>query len=288
MMYLKRSFDSIIGSLKDSIATYDYYVDFEKVYANVSKVEMQLNLLNYLIGKEDIENEFKKLVIEYPDVIHAIPILLAVRNGEIKVIDGEYISYNFNKMNRDINDYVKLFRESGLAELFQNKKVKNLVDYVTGVEVGLDTNARKNRTGTLMEDIVESYIKKLPNVDYLCQASKEDIKKHFKTDVLNKLIFDEENGKANKRFDFVFINKLGELILIETNFYGSNGSKLNETARSYSKLAQDIKKIKGVKFVWITDGHGWKSTQNNLKESYNQMDYIFTLEDLKCNILEKI
>ena len=287
-MYLKRSFDSIIGSLKDSIATYDYYVDFEKVYANVSKVEMQLNLLNYLIGKEDIENEFKKLVIEYPDVIHAIPILLAVRNGEIKVIDGEYISYNFNKMNRDINDYVKLFRESGLAELFQNKKVKNLVDYVTGVEVGLDTNARKNRTGTLMEDIVESYIKKLPNVDYLCQASKEDIKKHFKTDVLNKLIFDEENGKANKRFDFVFINKLGELILIETNFYGSNGSKLNETARSYSKLAQDIKKIKGVKFVWITDGHGWKSTQNNLKESYNQMDYIFTLEDLKCNILEKI
>lgn len=285
---MKRNFEDIIASLKDSIATYDYYVDFDKVYANVSKVEMQLNLLNYLIGKDNIEEEFGKLVLDYPDVIHAIPILLAVREGQIKIIDGEYISYNFKKMNHEVKDYAKLIRESGLAELFEKKKIKNLVDYVTGVEVGLDTNARKNRTGHLMENIVESYIKNIPGVDYLKEATKKDIKAHFKTNVLDSLALDEDNDRTNKRFDFVVKNKKGELLLIETNYYSSSGSKLNETARSYAKLAQDIKGISGVKFVWITDGEGWKSTQNNLREAYNYIDHLYTLEDLDNDTLEKI
>lgn len=284
---MKRKFEDIIESLRDSIATYDYYVDFNKVYANVSKVEMQLNLLNYLIGKDNVENEFLKLIIEYPDVIEVIPILLAIRTGEIKVIDGELISYNFKEMNREPEDYTKLLRESGLVNLFQNKKIKNLVDYVTGVEVGLDTNARKNRTGHLMEDIVESYIQKIENVDYLKEANIKEIKSHFKTDVLDHLLMDEETY-ANKRFDFVVKNKNNELLLIETNFYRTSGSKLNETARSYAKLGQDLKEIKGVKFVWITDGIGWKSTQNNLREAYTVIDHIYTLDDLDFDILKKI
>lgn len=281
---MKRKFEDIIDSLRDSIATYDYYVDFNKVYANVSKVEMQLNLLNYLIGKDNVENEFLKLLIEYPDVIEVIPILLAIRTGEIKVIDGELISYNFKEMNREPEDYTKLLRESGLVNLFQNKKTKNLVDYVTGVEVGLDTNARKNRTGHLMEDIVESYIQKIDNVDYIKEANINEIKSHFKTDVLDHLLMDEETY-ANKRFDFVVKNKNNELLLIETNFYRTSGSKLNETARSYAKLGQDLKEVKGVKFVWITDGIGWKSTQNNLREAYAVIDHIYTLDDLDKNIL---
>lgn len=284
---MKRKFEDIIESLRDSIATYDYYVDFNKVYANVSKVEMQLNLLNYLIGKDNVENEFLKLLIEYPDVIEVIPILLAIRTGEIKVIDGELISYNFKEMNREPEDYTKLLRESGLVNLFQNKKIKNLVDYVTGVEVGLDTNARKNRTGHLMEDIVESYIQKIDNVDYLKEANINEIKNHFKTDVLDHLLIDEDTY-ANKRFDFVVKNKNDELLLIETNFYRTSGSKLNETARSYAKLGQDLKEIKGVKFVWITDGVGWKSTQNNLREAYAVIEHIYTLDDLDNNILRKI
>ncbi len=284
---MKRKFEDIIESLRDSIATYDYYVDFNKVYANVSKVEMQLNLLNYLIGKDNVENEFLNLLIEYPDVIEVIPILLAIRTGEIKVIDGELISYNFKEMNREPEDYTKLLRESGLVNLFQNKKIKNLVDYVTGVEVGLDTNARKNRTGHLMEDIVESYIQKIENVDYLKEANINEIKSHFKTDVLDHLLIDEETY-ANKRFDFVVKNKKHELLLIETNFYRTSGSKLNETARSYTKLGQDLKEIKGVKFVWVTDGIGWKSTQNNLREAYAVIDHIYTLDDLDFDILKEI
>lgn len=284
---MKREFDDIMASLKESIATYDYYVDFEKVYKNVSKVEMQLNLLNYLIGKENVEEEFVKLVVEYPDVLEVIPILLAVRLGEIKIIDGDVITYNFKKRNKEFTDYTKLLRESGLVALFTNKKVKNLVDYVTGVEVGLDTNARKNRTGYIMEDIVESYIKKIPNVDYIKEASKKQIKEHFNTNLLDNINLDEEN-KTNKRFDFVIKSKSSNLLLIETNFYSSSGSKLNETARSYSKLSNDIKKIDGVEFVWITDGKGWYSTKNNFREAYDIIEHLYTIEDLDNGVLEKI
>ncbi len=284
---MKRKFEDIIKSLRDSIATYDYYVDFNKVYQNVNRVEMQLNLLNYLIGKDDVENEFLKLLVEYPDVIEVIPILLAIRTGEIKIIDGELISYNFKKMNREPEDYIKLLRESGLVDLFKNKRIKNLVDYVTGVEVGLDTNARKNRTGHLMEDIVESYIRKIENVDYLKEATIPEIKEYYKIDTLDHLLIDEETY-VNKRFDFVVKNKKGELLLIETNFYRTSGSKLNETARSYAKLGKDLSKIKGVKFVWITDGIGWKSTQNNLREAYVSIEHLYTLDDLDTGILNQL
>jgi len=285
---MKRKFEDIIDSLKDSIATYQYYVDFEKVYVHVSVVEKQLNLLNYLIGKENIEAEFCQLITEYPQVLSAIPILLAVREGNIKIIDGEFISFNFNEANRDITDYLKLFKETGLEKLFKEKRIKNLVDYVTGVEVGLDTNARKNRTGKIMEDLVEGYIKKIPGVDYLRQATKGEIAEHFHTNALNNLILDEENGKTNKRFDFVFKNKNNEIILIETNYYSGGGSKLNETARSYAKLGQDISKISGVKFVWITDGKGWLSTKNNLREAYSVIEHLYTIEDLDNGVLERI
>ncbi|MGI6329647.1 MAG: type II restriction endonuclease [Bacilli bacterium] len=284
---MKREFNEIIESLKDSIATYDYYVDFDKVYKNVNKVEMQLNLLNYLIGKDNVEQEFMKLIIEYPDVLEVIPILLAVRQGEIKIIDGEVISYSFKKMNKEVVDYTKLLKKSGLIELFEKKKIKNLVDYVTGVEVGLDTNARKNRTGHIMENIVESYIKKTPNVEYLKEANKNEIKTYFKTDILDNLNLDDKK-EINKRFDFVVKSKSGKLLLIETNFYGSSGSKLNETARSYAKLGKDIAKIKGAEFVWITDGRGWRFAQSNLKEAYDVIKHLYTLEDLDNGILENI
>ena len=49
---------------------------------------------------------------------------------------------------------------TGLFDLLKNHIIRDLVDYVTGVETGLDSNGRKNRGGHLMEDLVEGYIKK--------------------------------------------------------------------------------------------------------------------------------
>jgi type II restriction enzyme len=285
---MKREFEDIMDGLQDTVATYSYYVDFEKVYKNIGKIEIQLNLLNYLIGKEDVEQKFVELVNEYPKVLEVIPILLAVRKSEIKIIDGEQIVFDFKKQNKDICEYVKLLNLSGIFDMFTNKKIKNVVDYVTGVEVGLDTNARKNRTGHVMEDIVESYIKKIPNIQYIKEATKDIIKDTYNTDVLNNLVLVEEDGKANKRFDFVFKTKNGVIVLIETNFYSSNGSKLNETARSYKKLAEELKKINKVKFVWITDGIGWKGAKNNLKEAYDYIDDLYTIKDLENGILNAL
>ncbi len=285
---MKRNFDDIVNSLKDSIATYDYFVDFEKVYRHIDEVKVELNILNSLIGEDNIEEAFSKLLIEYPKVLGVIPILLAIRKGEISIIDGEIIIYSFKNINRDIKDYVKLLKESGLEELIRTKKIKNLVDYVIGVEVGLDTNARKNRTGTLMEAIVESYIKKIPNVEYIKQATKIHIKERFNINVLENLVLDEKNGETNKRFDFAVKSKSGKVLLIETNFYSGGGSKLNETARSYAKLANDMKNINEVEFVWITDGIGWKSTKNNLREAYQVINHLYTIEDLNSGVLEKI
>lgn len=287
MIILKRSFEEIINNLKDSIATYSYYVDFDKVYSHVSDVEKHLNLLNYLIGKENIEEEFSNLITEYPQVLKVLPLLLAVRDGNIKIIDGEFICYDFNNMNQDMDSYLKLFRETGLEKLFKEKKITNLVDYVIGVEVGLDTNARKNRTGKQMETIVEGYIKKIPGIDYLSQANLDMIINHYDAYYLNDLNLNLKE-RSNKRFDFVFKNRKGKLIFIETNYYSGGGSKLNETARSYSKLNRDIKNISNVEFVWITDGKGWLTTKNNLKEAYNEIEHLYTIEDLENGVLNKL
>ena len=62
------------------------------------------------------------------------------------------------------------------------------------------------------------------------------------------------HNTSTKRFDFV-IKTDKQVYVIETNFYSSGGSKLNETARSYKMLAQESKKVDGVTFIWFTDGH---------------------------------
>lgn len=288
---MKRKFSEIMEELSESIATYDYYVDFKKVYKNVSKVEMQLNLLNYLIGKDNLEDEFIKLVVEYPDVLEVIPILLAVRGGTIEVIDGEIISYSFKKINRDYNDYKKLLKESGLVELLKNKRIKNLVDYVTGVEVGMDTNARKNRTGKAMENIVESYIAAVDNIEYKTQVSKEKIKDLFGVD-LSWIKTDERiNGRKAKDvkvFDFVVKTKSNHIYVFETNYYNSSGSKQNETSRGYIRLEEQINKIDGVDFIWITDGQGWKPSRNEFETAYENIKNIYTLKDLDNGILNEL
>lgn len=156
---MKRDFNEWLGSFRNSICNYKFYVDFEKVYGNVDKIKVELNILNSLIGSKNIENDFKKLVAEYPKVLKCVPILLAVRGREIYAIDGdgEYL-FNFAKPNYSVDEYIMYMRKTGLFSLISEHLINNLVDYVTGVEVGLDSNGRKNRGGHLMEDLVESHL----------------------------------------------------------------------------------------------------------------------------------
>lgn len=294
---MKRNFDEWMSTFEDSIATWRYYTDFDKVYANVEKIKKELNLLNSLIGSKNIEKEFKELIEEYPKIIKAIPILIAKREDVIIIKDAEQdYYYNFKEMNYSLNDYIKFMKNSGIFDLLENHLISNLYDYVTGVEVGMDTNARKNRTGDAMEDLVESYIVKagfIKNHNYYKEVTSTKLKEKWNIDLTNILqnIDNETKNKkvklAKKRFDFV-VEKAGMLYLIETNFYASQGSKLNETARSYKMLNEEIKDVVGVTFVWFTDGLGWNSAKGNLKETFDTMDNVYSIADMKNEIMSKV
>lgn len=284
---MKRNFNDWLSKFKTSISNYKYYVDFEKIYKNVDKVKVELNILNSLIGSKNIEEEFQNILIKYPETLECIPLLLAVRSREIFVKDeiNEYL-FKFDKMVYSIKDYIKFMRESGLFDLLQNHIINNLYDYVLGIEVGLDSNGRKNRGGHLMENLVESYIIKAgykKDVDYFKEIYLKDIEKKWNLD-LSEI---SGHNTSTKRFDFV-IKTDKQVYVIETNFYSSGGSKLNETARSYKMLAQESKKVDGVTFMWFTDGTGWNSAKKNLEETFNELETMYNINDLENGILNEL
>lgn len=282
-----RNFNDWLSTMRDSIATWKYYTDFEKVYRNVDAIKIELNILNSLIGSKNIETDFKNILADYPKTLKVIPILLAKREMEIKIKDAEkeYL-FNFKKMNYTIDEYSKFMRNTGLFDLLENHIINNLVDYIMGVEVGMDTNGRKNRTGEAMEDLVESYLIKyglVKNKTYFKEMTKTEIEKRFNYD-LSKI---SNNGKTEKRFDFV-VKIDNRIYAIECNFYGSSGSKLNETARSYKNLALESKQIDEFIFVWITDGIGWNTAKHNLEETFDVLDTLYNLKDLDEGVLSSL
>lgn len=284
---MNRNFNDWISKFKTSISDYTYYVDFEKIYKNVDKVKVELNILNSLIGSKNIEEEFQNILIKYPETLECIPLLLAVRSREIFVKDeiNEYL-FKFDKMVYSIKDYIKFMRESGLFDLLQNHIINNLYDYVLGIEVGLDSNGRKNRGGHLMENLVESYIIKAgykKDINYFKEMYLKDIEKKWNLDLSEM----SGHNTSTKRFDFV-IKTDKQVYVIETNFYSSGGSKLNETARSYKMLAQESKKVDGVTFIWFTDGTGWISARKNLEETFNELETMYNIDDLDNGILENL
>lgn len=286
-MKMKRDFDEWINNFKSSISNYSYYADFKKIYKNVDKVKVELNILNSLIGSKTIEEDFKNIMLKYPETLECIPLLLAVRSTEIFVKDeiNEYL-FDFKKMVYSMDDYVRFMQESGLFDLLQNHIINNLYDYVLGIEVGLDSNGRKNRGGHLMEDLVEKYIKEsgfVKDVNYFKEMYLNDIEKRWNID-LSSL---SGNNVSTKRFDFV-IKTPKQIYLIETNFYVSSGSKLNETARSYEMLAKKTKVIDGITFIWITDGLGWHDAKNNLKETFNELETMYNINDLENGTLKQV
>lgn len=281
-------FRYFIKTLKVKITKWDYFVNWEKVIKNIVPIERELNLLNSLIGKENFIKEASSLILDYPQVIKAIPKLLAIRENSVDVLVDVskfiYETFNFTTTKpskEEAYNFAKFLLNSGIGELLKNRKIKNLVDYVTGVEVGLDSNARKNRTGSLMESIVEIFVADAcvaNKADYICQATAYKIKNKW-----GKTI---QTDKSSRQIDFA-ISKNNKLYFIETNFYGGGGSKLKSTAGEYITMNQYWNK-QGIEFLWITDGQGWASTQRPLREYFNQADYLLNLEMLQKGYLNKI
>ena len=282
-----RNFTDWLSRFKTSISDYAYYVDFTKVHRNIDTIKVELNILNSLIGSANIEDEFAVLISRYPETLKCVPLLLAVRGNEIYAIDGDgEFLYSFRNMNYSPEQYKIFMRKSGLFNLMEKHIISNLIDYATGVETGLDSNGRKNRGGHLMENLVESHLRRsglFAGETYFKEMTIGTIETKWGID----LSLLSNQGKAVKRFDFVV--KTADVIFgVETNFYASGGSKLNETARSYKTIALEARQIEGFEFVWFTDGQGWQSARNNLEETFDVMEHIYSIADLDDGIMERV
>jgi len=264
---MSEQFKTFLSQLSETNATLDYFTDFKKIKGNVNKISIKLNQLNYLIGKENLGEAVQELFDENPKVFEVLDILIAVRknkkaktfnsNGDIVLLDTYFHT------SKSILEYIE---ETGLGDVFRNKNITNLVDYVFGIEVGLDTNARKNRGGENMSKAVSLFFDKA-EIPY---------KKEVSNTVFPEII---SLGADVKRFDFVIKTKK-KTYLIETNYYNGGGSKLNETARSYSDVAPKINQYKNYEFVWITDGQGWHSAKNKLEEAFSIIPSLYNLSTL--------
>ena len=279
----KRNFNEWLGTFRESINGFKYYTDFETVYKNAEKYKIELNILNSLVGSQTIKKDFTNLIEKYPECLKAIPLLLAVRENEMYCQD-EIVSKNFtfHEPYDEITDYIYFMEHTGLFDLIQNHLVSNLYDYVTGIEVGLGSNGRKNRGGHQMEDLVEGFIKET-ECEYYKEMYLQDIEKKWNIDLSSI----SANNTTTKRWDFV-VKTENHIYVIETNFYAAGGSKLNETARSYKMIAEESKSIKNFSFVLITDGGGWRSARRNLEETYNVLDNLYNINDLESLVLEKL
>lgn len=287
-----RSFELLFNSMTDTLNNWEYYTDFSKVYKNTSDINLRanLNLMNTLISSQDIRTEFLQLYDSYPNILSVVPIIIATRlrivgRGNNKRRERlpirEYTDDTVNRFDFDLDipnysaeEYADLLEKTGIFELLSKHLVTNLLDYVTGVEVGLDSNARKNRTGEIMEDLVERQL--------VMSGYKEGISyfKQFNSKIVEEKFNVDLSSIGNKKFDFVIKDGL-ELYLVEVNFYSSSGSKPNETARSYENLAEKINQIPHVHFVWITDGAGWKNSKSNLEKVFRVLPRLYNLSEIR-------
>lgn len=276
---MNRNFDNWISTFKESIANFEYYIDHDKIKKELKSYENELTQMNTLCGSKDIKKDWNNLLDEHPEVVRIVPLLVAIRNKKIYCTDEKgTVCYNFKNKVMTNAEYTYFMERIGLFKLL-SEDLTNIKDYFIGLLSGLDSNARKNRGGHLMEDLIEDYIVAAgyeENKTYYKEMYLSDIESNFGLD-LSKI---SSNGDTEKRFDYVI--KTEECVYaIECNFYSAGGSKLNETARSYKMIAEEAKNIEGFKFVWFTDGKGWISARNNLKETFKVLDDIYCLKELE-------
>ncbi len=263
--HTKEQFDLFISQLRETNATLDFYCDFPKIAKNVADIEISLNTLNYLIGKTDLRTAVQALWNRDKRVFDIMDILIATRKkDDKKFIDNDGTMHSIHSLFSSVDGVMKFIERTGLDKVFKNKEVKDLVDYVFGVETGLDTNARKNRSGEITETLVARIFDNA-GISYKTQISS----KEFST--ISTVL-----GADQKVFDFA-ITTHNKTYLIEVNFYSGGGSKLNEVARSYTDVAPKVNGVPGFEFVWITDGQGWNSAKNKLEEAFAAIPSIYNL-----------
>ena len=251
-----KDFDKFMSQLKETNQTLDFFCDFEKISQNVEDIKLSLCMLNSLIGASDLRKSVETIWNRDKNAFSVMDILVAVRTRDKKkILDSVGNCVPLESMFTSLDSVMIFLTETGLGDILQRQKVKNLVDYVFGIETGLDTNARKNRSGHVMENTV---------ANILTNAGVP-----FRQEVYSR-----------EWADFV-VETPSKVYLIEVNFYSGGGSKLNEVARSYSDIAPKVNSVEGFEFVWITDGIGWNSAKNKLQEAYGIIPSVYNLTSIQ-------
>lgn len=263
-----KDFNKFMSQLQETNQTLDFFCDFDKIAQNVEDIKLSLCMLNSLVGATDMRKAVEIIWKRDKSAFNVMDILIAVRSeGKKKVLNSLGECVVLDTLFTSVDGVMEYLDNTGLTEVFQKQKIKDLVDYVFGIETGLDTNARKNRSGHVMEGMVARIFDKA-GVKYRQEVYSSEWSS------ISRVLGDDE-----KRFDFVVKSK-DKTYLIEVNFYSGGGSKLNEVARSYSDIAPKINSVPGFEFVWITDGIGWKSAKNKLQEAYSIIPSIYNLTNI--------
>lgn len=269
MMHTKDEFEKFLSQLKETNATLSFYSDFKKIAKNVNDIAISLNMLNFLLGKSNLREAVEALWERDKKVFNVMDILIATRRKDKKMFFDENGQYRLiHSLFESVDGVMEFLEGTGLANVFRNSEIKDLEDYVFGVETGLDTNARKNRSGEITEKLIAKIFTK-SGIRYRFQISSKEFPE-----------ISDALGADQKVFDFV-IETTSKTYLIEVNFYSGGGSKLNEVARSYTEIGPKINGIDGFEFVWITDGVGWNAAKNKLEEAFYVIPNIFNLTTMK-------
>ncbi|MBE6494588.1 MAG: type II restriction endonuclease [Methanobrevibacter olleyae] len=260
-----------MNSLLVTNHNFDFFVNWEKIYDNLKENLTEISILNSLnkVSSDEVESEFRKIITYYPEVVPILPSILAIRFEKKKeftvdIFDGELKKYDFNDETYDVEDVVYFCKQTGLLDLFN--KISDLYTYLLGTEVGLDTNGRKNRSGTSFESFIENLL--------------EDLLKDYSEYSFTSQTFVEKINRK-KQADFVISKNGKQFIIIECNFYNSIGSKPIEVANAYIDLQNQLSK-ENLIFLWITDGQGWTRMNSTLVEVLPSIDYL-----LNYNLLKK-
>ena len=265
---MERNFNIFFSQLQETNQTLDFFCDYEKISNHVNDMKLSLCMLNSLIGTTDLRKSIDTIWTRDKSAFSIMDILIAVRsNGKKSILDSNGNCIILNRLFESVDGIIEYLEGTGLAEIFTEGKIKDLVDYVFGIETGLDSNARKNRSGHIMENMIADIFTKNGI------AFRQEVYSTEWTEIQQAL------GDDKKRFDFV-IKSASTTYLIEANFYNGGGSKLNEVARSFMEIAARINSVKGFEFIWITDGTAWKAAKDKLKEAYSKIPGMYNLTNI--------
>lgn len=273
---------AFIDSLSDPQRTFNYFVDRKKIYQNIERLKIEINILNSLVGSTNVEKEIKGILVKYPEVLPIFPLIIAVRNQNVKISDFDSLKiFSFKKrklLPNEIDSIIEFCNKTGIINIFS--EIKNLKDYLMGIEIGMDTNARKNRSGATMELMLAEPLEKLSK-QYCFKLYSQ---KQFK--LFEKFGYPYPKSLKERKFDFALISD-NNWINIETNIYGETGSKPQEIVDAYINRQKDLNAA-GWTLIWITDGNGWKGQENQLRKGFQEIDYILNLNFVKKGLMERL